>query len=232
MTMPLVALPGTLCPPTVFAPLAECLRGEVTVDALSWLTGPGPWDIPSLADAVGHHVRQRHRGPVLLCGHSTGGTIALQVAAARPELVAGLLLVDTGPHMRAHGDVDRILRRVRDEWGADLRAAVLDRSFATPLDPAERSSMLHWSAGVRQQAVHDVLTSQRTSDLTGALGRIAVPTVVLHGELDQARPVADARALAAAIPGARLRLVNAGHTPVYEAPHAAADAVRELLAAS
>ncbi|MCU1668896.1 MAG: alpha/beta hydrolase [Blastococcus sp.] len=229
MTAPLVALAGTLCPPGVFDPLAECLRGEVDVDAFPWLTGPGPWDVPSLADGVGDHVRQRYARQVLLCGHSTGGAIALQLAVTEPDLVAGLLLVDTGPHMNGHGDVDDILRRVREEWGDELRAAVLDRSFATPLAPADRTRMLAWATTVRQQAVYDVLASQRSLDFTAVLGRIAAPTVVLHGELDRARSVAEAYELAAGIPHAQLRLVTAGHTPVYETPEEAASAVRELL---
>jgi pimeloyl-ACP methyl ester carboxylesterase len=89
--------------------------------------------------------------------------------------------------------------------------------------------MLAWSTSVRQQAVHDVLASQRSLDPTPALGRIAAPTIVLHGELDRARSVAEAPELAAGIPGARLRLVTAGHTPVHEAPDEAAAAVRDLL---
>jgi pimeloyl-ACP methyl ester carboxylesterase len=73
---------------------------------------PGPWDIPSLADGVAEHVRRRHGRPVLVCGHSTGGAIALQLALTAPDLVAGALLVDTGAHMTGHGDVETILRRV------------------------------------------------------------------------------------------------------------------------
>src|ERR1700742_806933 len=91
----LVALPGTLCPPAVFGPLAAALAGEVTVDPVSWLTEPGPWDIPSVAARTARYIAARWPGPVLLCGHSTGGAIALQLAATRPELVSGLVLADT-----------------------------------------------------------------------------------------------------------------------------------------
>lgn len=199
------------------------------MDVLPWLTWPGPWDLPSLANGVAEHLRKRYPGPVLVCGHSTGGAVALQLAVTEPDLIAGLVLVNTGPHMNGHGDVDGILRQVREGWGDDLRAAVLDRSFATPLEPTERGRMLAWSGTVRQEAVHEVLASQRSLDFTAALGRIAAPTIVLHGELDRARSVAEARELAVGIPSARLRLVTAGHTPVYEASEEAAAAVRELL---
>jgi len=33
-------------------------------------------------------------GPVVLCGHSLGGTVSLELAARAPELVAGLVLLD------------------------------------------------------------------------------------------------------------------------------------------
>jgi len=85
----LVALPGTLCAPAVFGPLADALADEVTVDPVSWLTEPGPGDIPSIAERVADHISSRWPAPVLVCGHSTGGAIALQLAVrscARPCL--------------------------------------------------------------------------------------------------------------------------------------------------
>ena len=45
---------------------------------------------------------------------------------------------DTGAHMRGHGDVDAILTALATDWGPRLHAGVLDRSFATPPDPAVR----------------------------------------------------------------------------------------------
>jgi pimeloyl-ACP methyl ester carboxylesterase len=78
----------------------------VSVDPVSWLTEPGPWDIPSIAERVADHVSRRWHHPVLVCGHATGGAIVLQLAISHPAAVAGLVLVDTGAHMRGHGDVD------------------------------------------------------------------------------------------------------------------------------
>jgi pimeloyl-ACP methyl ester carboxylesterase len=151
----MVTLPGTLCSPAVFGPLGEALADEVRIDPYSWLTELGPWDIPAVSERVARHIDQRYGGPVLVCGHSTGGAIALHLAATRPETVRGLVLADTGAHMRGHGDVDAILARIRDAWGAEFRAAVL--------------------------------------------------------------------------PNAEFRLLDTGHTPVYEDPASVADAVRTLL---
>jgi pimeloyl-ACP methyl ester carboxylesterase len=226
----LVALPGTMCTPAVFEPLTRALAGQVTVDPVSWLTEPGPWDIPSIAERVADHVSRRWKSPVLVCGHSTGGAIALQLAISHPAAVAGLVLVDTGAHMRGHGDVDATLERIRTGWGEELRAAVLDRSFLIPPAPEVRAGFLAWAAALDQQAVYDVLASQRDLDLTGELGTITQPSVVVHGRYDRARPPGQGRELAASLPDAEFRLVEeAGHTPVYETPDAVAAAVRDVL---
>jgi 3-oxoadipate enol-lactonase len=226
----MVALPGTMCSPAVFEPLARALAGQVVVDPYSWLSQPGPWDIPAVAERVAEHIGQRWDHPVLVCGHSTGGAIALQLAITRPAAILGLVLVDTGAHMRGHGDVGVILDRIRDDWGDELRATVLDRSFRTPLGPEVRAEYLRWAATLSQQAVYDVLASQRDLDLTGKLTSIGQPAIVVHGRHDPVRPAQQGRELAQSLPNAEFRLVEAGHTPVYETPDAVTAAVRDVLA--
>ena len=226
----LVGLPGTLCSPAVFEPMTRALAGEVDVVPFSWLTQPGPWDVPSVAERVAEHLAENWARPVIVCGHSTGGVIALQLAVRHPALVGGLVLVDTGAHMHGHGDVDAILQRVKDNWGEDLRAAVLDRSFRDPLDDEARAGFLEWAAAVSQQATYDVLASQRGLDLTGELAGVTQPAIVVHGRYDRARPPEQGRELARSLPNAEFRLVETGHSPVYEAPAAVAAAVRDVLA--
>ena len=65
-------------------------------------------------------------------------------------------------------------------------------------------------------------------DHSGDVGRIASPTLVIHGSEDRYVPPANARALAEAVPGARLRIVEgAGHLVFIER---AAEVNREVLA--
>jgi pimeloyl-ACP methyl ester carboxylesterase len=225
----LVALPGTMCSPAVFEPLAAELAGVATVHPVSWLTEPGPWDIPAVAARTAAFIEGRWARPLLVCGHSTGGAIALQLAVSHPGTVAGLLLVDTGADMKGHGDVDAILEKIRTGWGEELCAAVLDRSFQRPLRPAERARFLRWARACDAQAVYNVLASQRDLDLTGDLPGITQPAIVVHGRHDRARPPEQGRELAAALPDAEFRLAEAGHTPIYETPALVAAAVRDLI---
>ncbi|MCD2196085.1 alpha/beta hydrolase [Actinomycetospora endophytica] len=226
----LVGLPGTICSPAVFAPTAEALRGTVEVHAVSWMTEPGPWKVPDVADAVARRIETRHGGPVVLVGHSTGGAIAAHLAGRRPDLVAALVLVDTGAHTRRHGDVDSIIARFRDEWGEPIRRAVVDRSFAGELPPEVHAELLRYAAEVPQQAAVEVLESQRDLDLTAGLLAFDGPAAVVHGIHDRARSVAEAEELAALLPTATLHWADCGHTPVHEAPDVVAGAVRDVLA--
>ncbi|MFK4481688.1 alpha/beta fold hydrolase [Curtobacterium sp. AB7] len=228
MVATVVALPGTLCPPEIFDLLDRELGDAVEVDVVPWLTGPGPWTVSDIARTVAGRIESRSLGPVCLCGHSTGGAIALELALERPDLVAGLLLTGTGASMTGHGDVDAIIRRVDVDWGASLRADVLDRSFAEPLPPELRRRWLTWSDAVRQDAVAAVLASQAAVDFRPRLTDLAVPTHVVHGVHDRARSIADARELAALIPAARLTVVDAGHSAMHEAPTEVANALRAL----
>ena len=220
----LLAIPGTLCAPSVFDRLADRLAGEVTVEGVSWLTEPGRWDIPTIAE----RIAQRYPEPGLVLGHSSGGVIALQLAIEHPERVRGLMLVNTGAHMRGHGDADAILASLQKPWSPEQYAAMIDRSFATPLDPTDRATLVAYAAAVPQIAALTTLRSQRELDFTPRLAEIRCPVTVVHGTLDTARTIEHARELVAGIPDARLRLVQTGHTPVHEAPDEVAAEVLSL----
>lgn len=61
-----------------------------------------PWTIDANVTALADLVKARSERPVLVVGHSFGGAIALSLAAAHPDLVSGLLLLD--PAIGLDGD--------------------------------------------------------------------------------------------------------------------------------
>ncbi|BBX95213.1 lipase LipV [Mycobacterium lacus] len=81
-----------------------------------------PWTIDANVSALAALVDDHADGPVMVVGHSFGGAVALQLAAARPDQVAALVLLD--PAVGLDGT------RVRE---------VVDAMVAFPdyLDPAE-----------------------------------------------------------------------------------------------
>lgn len=77
-----------------------------------------------------------------------------------------------------------------------------------------------------------MLASQRGLDLTGELAGVTQPAIAGHGHYDRARPPEQGRALASSLPDAEFRLMETGHSPVYEAPAAVAAAVRDCPSAN
>lgn len=237
MTPRMVAVPGTMCTPRLFQPLAHHLRGAARVAAYDWMTRPGPYDIPSIAARLRAEIAARTRpgdGPLVLAGHSTGGAIVLQAAvqAARDGgvPVAGLLVIDSGADTTGHGDIDALIDTFRASKWRGWRAVGGRRSFATPPPPWIRLQLEAYARRVPTEAVVGVLTSQRDLDLTPDLPAITCPVTVLHGLLDTARTPAHARAIAAGVADGEVHWVRTGHTPMVENPRAAAGAVRTLLA--
>jgi lipase len=53
-----------------------------------------PWTLEANVAVLAALLEQEARPPVLVVGHSFGGAVALKLAAARPDLVASLVLLD------------------------------------------------------------------------------------------------------------------------------------------
>ncbi|MGV0741676.1 alpha/beta hydrolase [Mycolicibacterium sp. XJ870] len=106
--------------------------------------GRSPWAAPWTLDANVAALAALLDGPTLVVGHSFGGAVALNLAAAHPDLVAGLVLLDPavaldGGWMRDIADdmladpdyPDRDearLEKVNGSWG-EVEPAELDREL-------------------------------------------------------------------------------------------------------
>ncbi len=83
-----------------------------------------------------------------------------------------------------------------------------------------------WGRGRRTFLTEQRALMDELGDVAAVLGAIDVPTTVMAGEWDLVVPVAAARSLAAAIPGAELVLVpGAGHFLARDAPDAVVAAI-------
>jgi 3-oxoadipate enol-lactonase len=224
----LLCIPGTYCSPEVFDYIDEKAFPDLQIVPVSWMTSPGPWDIPTLGQRVAALLRERHLGPALIAGHSTGGPIALAAALADPTLASGLLLVDTGANTQGHGDIERFIKIIEQGPGLAFFQQLLRRSFHHQPDDALIERMIAYATSVPPEAALQVLTSQVALNLVDALPTLTMPAMVVHGRYDQARPIAHAELLAERLPHAELRLLDTGHTPMVEAPAAFARALHDL----
>jgi pimeloyl-ACP methyl ester carboxylesterase len=161
-----------------------------------------------MAALLSHCGRDR----AVLGGHSLGGYLSLDFALTFPDLVAGLVLIDTGPGFRNDAARDGWNRRAE---GTAARLA--ERGLAAVGSSAELHANQHRDAsGLIQAALHTL--TQRDSHVLDGLPRIAVPTLVVVGS-DDAAFLAAADYMAAKIPQARkVVIAGAGHAPNVEQP--------------
>lgn len=178
-------------------------------------------DVAGLADALGIERAS-------LVGISMGGFIALELALRRPALVERLVLVVTSAggatHVSTSPQILQLLmpgEGVAVEDGAGARrvtSAVAAPGYAERA-PEEIDTFVEIALHnpMRVEAYLRQLEACRAHDVSGRLGEIAVPTLVLHGDVDPLVPLANGEVLAAGIAGARLVVyADTGHIPEVE----------------
>jgi pimeloyl-ACP methyl ester carboxylesterase len=220
---PLVCVHGAGSSSVVFMDVVRRLQGQRRVVALD-LPGHGqsdPWHSPSdvsidmYRDAVGTVCANLEIERAVLLGHSMGVLVALAAAAAWPERVAGLVLVNGGARLPVSATVFDWLATDFARFGK--RFGKLTWSPATPLDVVERWGAITFTAE-QEIATADFRAVERY-DATPLLGKIGAPTLVLAGADDLATPPRLSVELAQGIGGARAVIVpEAGHMLMQEQP--------------
>ncbi|OLL28424.1 SARP family transcriptional regulator [Burkholderia sp. SRS-W-2-2016] len=172
-------------------------------------------DIGTVLDAVGSRR-------VVLFGASEGGPACIRFTVDHPDRVAGLILFASlakgtathdYPHALQANQYDMWLQQLVAVWGGPAGIETFAPSLAG--DPQARA----WWAGLLRAAsspgaLRGVLAALRDMDVRQLVGRISVPTLVLHRRDDRAVRVGAGRDLASHIAQARfVELGGADHWP-------------------
>ncbi|MEC3908984.1 alpha/beta hydrolase [Sphingobium sp. CR2-8] len=188
-------------------------------------------------EAMADYAIARMPDRCALLGHSMGARVALEVIRKAPDRVERLALVDTGIHPIKPGE--REARYNLRDLGRTQGMAALVAQWLPPmmgidaLRDAALMDRLHAMAVAASIATFEAQIEAllHRPPVDALLPTIACPTIVMVGREDQWSPVAQHQAIAAAIPGARLRVVDgAGHMMPAETPRAFNHLVREWLA--
>ncbi len=171
---------------------------------------------------------------VAIVGWSMGGLVGQELARRLEARASALVLVGTsaGGPPASEEEAER-RQALRDAAGRDFRAFA--RTFAPLAFKAGAESPLHaWHlAEIGKMAPNAALAAADALfafDGRANLAGLSVPTLVIHGRHDALMPLAGGEALAAAIPGATLRIFEeSGHSPHLEEPDAFNAAVGEFL---
>lgn len=199
-----------------------------------------PYSIADLADDAAALIRMLHPGPTFVMGWSMGTFIAQELTLRHPGLVRKLILVAGsagGPaQKRAEPEIAALLRRSETE---PIEARVR-RTYPLLAGPGYMDAhpddldQIVWSQTARPMpyAAYQRQLAAIVSWLGAGprLPQVAVPTLVIHGDVDPLIPYANGEFIAAQIRGARLSTyVGVGHLPPIEAPERFNRDVREFL---
>ncbi len=215
---PLVLLPGTLCDARVFEQMLPQLpRVDAFVLSISGAASAGELAERLLCEAPPRFA---------LAGFSLGGIVALEMAAAAPDRIAGLALLNTSPlpvPPQAHA--------ARREAAANAARGGLDAYVRRSLWPQYaaprargRQDLLELLVEMAEAMGPDVLVQQTEVALTRtdrrqALRQLAAPILLLTGEYDDLCQPDTERELASTLPWARLAILSGvGHLSPLEAP--------------
>jgi pimeloyl-ACP methyl ester carboxylesterase len=206
------------------------------IDAFDALVIDGFYGSAARVEAMAEYALERMPGRCALLGHSMGARVALEIWRAAPERVERLALADTGVHSVEPGEAEKRYR-LRDLGRAEGAEALVNAWLPPMIGGARRQDSAMF-ATLREMAIEaGTVTYERQveallhrPDTAGLLSTIDCPTFVIVGSDDLWSPVEQHEAIAAAIPGAELRIVDeAGHMAPAEDPQGFNEILREWL---
>ena len=197
------------------------------------------WELAAYSRLLGRAVEELGIKRAVYAGHSMGGRLITDLAAADPDRVIALLLIDA-----IVGDAwDNIITACRF-WPPLLSvfgtAALVDGLSTVTLDDTHQTAKLAslwvrstWGDLTRPwQLFGPFFSVLRSPGSRGLLERIAaaeVPVVVLHGDRDYVVPLAAAKDAARRTNGDLVVVKGGNHTWLLKDPETFARIVGELL---
>lgn len=225
----LILLPGLLCDAALWEHQARHLA-DIADIAIAELT------LDETIEAMAARVLAMVPGRFALAGLSMGGYVAMAVQRLAPGRVARLALLDTSARPDTEEQTKRRRLLMAMAQAGQFRGVtpkllpllvhperVNEEALAEPvMAMAERVGL---DAFLRQQRA-----IMGRPDARPGLGAIAVPTMVICGRQDALTPLDRSEEISAAIPGARLAVIEeCGHLATMERPQAATALLRLWL---
>lgn len=239
---PLVLLHGGLCDSRVWRVQLEELSDEFTV--VAWdapgcggsSDPPETFRLPEYADCLAGFIEALGLGMPHVLGHSWGSGLALELYRRHPASSATLTLAGAYAGWAGSLSTEEVTRRlqlalrVADLAPGELEPASVPGLFsdAMPADRIDELAMI--MSEIRPAGIRAMALAFAEADLRDVLGRIDVPTLVLHGDADERSPRSVAEVLHAAVPTSTLVVMpGLGHESYLESAQTFNAEVRRFL---
>jgi pimeloyl-ACP methyl ester carboxylesterase len=188
------------------------------------------YGIESFSEAIVDMIAALELGRVSIVGHSLGGATAITLAAEHPELLERLVLVDAMSYpfrLDARSRIPMlpvvggfVFKQMfgRGMFRRHFRDNVFSPGFALPAERVDRYYDQFNSPAGRESAHAVLLAVRDTRPVVARITRVTAPTLVIWGRHDRMFPPSFGQRLAREIPGARLDVLDCGHSPNEERP--------------
>jgi 3-oxoadipate enol-lactonase len=183
-------------------------------------------DVVSLLDAL--EIERVH-----LCGVSMGGLVALWMAATHSERTERAIFASTAVKIGSKDFWDERARAVEAGGMKAIRETVIERFLTSSFREASPRMAREVEATLESTPPDGYVASclaVRDADLTGTVGSIRAPSLIIAGAEDVATPPSDAEKLHEHIPGSELVVLeDASHLCNLEQPERFNETVLRFL---
>jgi pimeloyl-ACP methyl ester carboxylesterase len=150
----------------------------------------------------------------IVIGESFGGTLAMSLALARPDRVSALVVLNSFAHFTPRFRLHLALWGLRAlPWGMMplVRRATASRMHSAHTHAEEVREFMRVTTSASREGYLNRLRALTRYDIRDRLHQLRMPTLFLAAELDHLVPsVAQAKSMAARVPGAQVRVLP-GH---------------------
>jgi pimeloyl-ACP methyl ester carboxylesterase len=188
-------------------------------------TGGAPLaSIGALADWTAALIEAARVPRARVIGHSMGSLVALEIAARHPAKITALGLIATAAPMRVSDDLLNAAK-TNDRAAIDM-ISLWGQGYHATLGGSQLPGL--WMLGGGERLLEragpgvtfaDLSACNAYRDALASAGKVSVPAIVIQGSRDLMTPAKGGKAIAAAIPGCRLVMIEgAGHMLMSERP--------------
>jgi pimeloyl-ACP methyl ester carboxylesterase len=188
----------------------------------------GPYDLPRLAADVADLLDELGLDAAVMVGFAFGACVAMQLAASQPARVGGVVLI--GVPSASTAPYGRMPKAMRHDWPLFARRSAV-AICKQPQSEATLAYLERMFVGTPLPVAIETVGVLEHFEPLELAPKVNTPALLVHGRDDDVVPLSVAEGCGAAMPSARLAVVeDSGHLVPFDQKSALVGLVRDFLA--